>query len=405
MSKQRHLQKEIDTTLKKVQEGVEVFDDLWQKMLRSEPDKKDKMESDLKKELKKLQKLRDQIRGWASSGDVKDTEALLAARRSIEVNMERFKAFERESKTKAFSKEGLARTGRRFNDDPEEQAKAQAREILNEYIDRLQVQMDEFEAEIETLSSGKKSQIKKSAARVSNLHDFLRSHKMYMTKLELIIRLIDRNEANLQMVQDLKDMMDYYLDENQDDDFMGWDDDSIFEEFPFEKLENDVVSHGPGKSKDAADSEVPLPPNREVKDSSDPMSTHTREDHLKEPSPSKREVISAVDPSNLPRKIDAAETQLQGTSNISSQAPSQASNQQPVPQSATISKGRTVISATSTSGPNKSNGPASNWSQQQQPAPATHAQPPLPPDQHRLHSYMGPSAPVPPGSISSACAS
>eukprot|EP00958_Prasinococcus_capsulatus_P004008 scaffold375_cov378-Prasinococcus_capsulatus_cf.AAC.13 len=42
------------------------------------------------------------------------------------------------------------------------------------------------------------------------------------------------------MVQDLKDMMDYYLDENQDDDFMGWDDDSIFEEFPFEKLENDV---------------------------------------------------------------------------------------------------------------------------------------------------------------------
>eukprot|EP00958_Prasinococcus_capsulatus_P004007 scaffold375_cov378-Prasinococcus_capsulatus_cf.AAC.12 len=122
-----------------------------------QPDKKDKMESDLKKELKKLQKLRDQIRGWASSGDVKDTEALLAARRSIEVNMERFKvgrrwlmvpvlflgapAFERESKTKAFSKEGLARTGRRFNDDPEEQAKAQAREILNEYIDRLQVQV------------------------------------------------------------------------------------------------------------------------------------------------------------------------------------------------------------------------------------------------------------------------
>ena len=36
MSKQRHLQKEIDSTLKKVQEGVEVFDDLWAKLLRSE---------------------------------------------------------------------------------------------------------------------------------------------------------------------------------------------------------------------------------------------------------------------------------------------------------------------------------------------------------------------------------
>ena len=47
-------------------------------------------------------------------------------------------------------------------------------------------------------------------------------------------------QATLEMVEELKDNMDYYLDENQDADFMGWDDDSIFEDFPFEKLEQDV---------------------------------------------------------------------------------------------------------------------------------------------------------------------
>ena len=50
--------------------------------------------------------------------------------------------FERESKTKAFSKEGLARAERRNAEDPEEQTKDQARDILNDYILRLTEQVD-----------------------------------------------------------------------------------------------------------------------------------------------------------------------------------------------------------------------------------------------------------------------
>jgi CCR4-NOT transcription complex subunit 3 len=68
---------------------------------------KEKFESDLKKEIKKLQRYRDQIKTWIQLSEIKDKQALLDARKLIEREMERFKVCEKETKTKAFSKEGL----------------------------------------------------------------------------------------------------------------------------------------------------------------------------------------------------------------------------------------------------------------------------------------------------------
>jgi CCR4-NOT transcriptional regulation complex NOT5 subunit len=65
-------------------------------------------QSDLKKEIKKLQRFRDQVKQWTASNDVKDKTVLLEYRKKIEIEMERFKVVEKETKTKAFSKEGLA---------------------------------------------------------------------------------------------------------------------------------------------------------------------------------------------------------------------------------------------------------------------------------------------------------
>ena len=50
--------------------------------------------------------------------------------------MERFKVCEKETKTKAFSKQGLAAAEK---DDPEEQAREEAREWINQSIEELQV--------------------------------------------------------------------------------------------------------------------------------------------------------------------------------------------------------------------------------------------------------------------------
>lgn len=52
---------------------------------------KEKFEADLKKEIKKLQRYRDQIKTWSASTDIKDKKSLLDARKLIEREMERFK--------------------------------------------------------------------------------------------------------------------------------------------------------------------------------------------------------------------------------------------------------------------------------------------------------------------------
>ena len=46
---------------------------------------KEKLETDLKTQIKKLQRLRDQIKTWVASSDIKDKSALLDNRKRIEV--------------------------------------------------------------------------------------------------------------------------------------------------------------------------------------------------------------------------------------------------------------------------------------------------------------------------------
>ena len=50
----------------------------------SNPNQKEKYEQDLKKEIKKLQRLRDQIKTWCASSEVKDKRTLLDDRKIIE---------------------------------------------------------------------------------------------------------------------------------------------------------------------------------------------------------------------------------------------------------------------------------------------------------------------------------
>lgn len=56
-------QGEIDRTLKKVQEGVEIFDEIWEKVYSAQnQNQKEKFESELKSQIKKLQRYRDDIK-------------------------------------------------------------------------------------------------------------------------------------------------------------------------------------------------------------------------------------------------------------------------------------------------------------------------------------------------------
>lgn len=80
-----HPPAEIDRTLKSVATGVEVFESTFDKLNHaSNATQKDKLETDLKTQIKKLQRMRDQIKVWLGSSDIKDKSALLENRKLIE---------------------------------------------------------------------------------------------------------------------------------------------------------------------------------------------------------------------------------------------------------------------------------------------------------------------------------
>jgi CCR4-NOT transcription complex subunit 3 len=80
-----HIIAEIDRVLKKVAEGVELFEETFEKIYAAtNANQKEKLEQELKKEIKKLQRLRDQIKTWLSSNEIKDKRALMENRKLIE---------------------------------------------------------------------------------------------------------------------------------------------------------------------------------------------------------------------------------------------------------------------------------------------------------------------------------
>lgn len=218
MAATRKLQGEIDRCLKKVTEGVETFDDIWQKVHNAtNSNQKEKYEADLKKEIKKLQRLRDQIKSWIASGEIKDKSTLLEYRKLIETQMERFKVVERETKTKAYSKEGL---GAAQKLDPAQKEREEMSSWLVSSIDALNLQVDQFESEVESLLVGKKKRLdKEKQDRMEELKSKLEKHRFHIKKLETLLRMLDNMSVEVEQIKRIKDDVEYYIDSSMEPGF------------------------------------------------------------------------------------------------------------------------------------------------------------------------------------------
>ena len=223
MADKRKLQTEIDRTMKKVDEGVELFDEIWEKVYSArDPNHKEKYEQDLKKEIKKLQRHRDQIKTWLGQNDIKDKKNLTEARKLIETKMEQFKVCEKEAKTKMFSKEGLAREQKV---DPKEAAKNKTREWLGNAVSNLNTQMESFDADLERLSAGKGKS--KNKDEIAALEESMTGHRQHVAKLEQIIRLMDNDLLETEAIDDLKEEIEYFVESNQEPDYQSQYDDDM----------------------------------------------------------------------------------------------------------------------------------------------------------------------------------
>jgi len=180
--KYHRLQADIDKTLKKVAEGITSFNQIWDRVHEAKNQNlKEKHEADLKKEIKRLQRYRDQIKSWMGNDHVKDKRLLIENRKHIETKMEEFKICEKETKTKAYSKEALAKAAKRDLLSPEQQ-----------------VTMEWISKQTESLNDQQKDQ-KKMLEEVQRN----RRRKGNEKREEQLLHRIDRHDWHLQKLQDL----------------------------------------------------------------------------------------------------------------------------------------------------------------------------------------------------------
>ncbi|KAL8700991.1 MAG: hypothetical protein Q9224_000703 [Gallowayella concinna] len=232
---QRKIQQDIDKCFKKVAEGIQAFESIYDKIQQStNQSQKEKQEDNLKREIKKLQRQRDQIKTWAAGNEIKDKKPLMEQRKAIENQMEKFKAVEKEMKTKAFSKEGLSAAAKL---DPEERKIQEACDFLSSMVEELERQIETLEAEEDSLQAtvkkGKKDSSK--ADRLSEIGRLTERHKWHQGKLELLLRSLANGNVDADQVNDREEGIKYYVEENQSVEFM--EDDTIYDDLNLEEDE------------------------------------------------------------------------------------------------------------------------------------------------------------------------
>lgn len=251
----RKLQVEIERTLKKVNEGLELFHETLEKMdMANSASQKEKIEVELKKEIKKLQRLRDLIKGWQTLSELKDKTAINEARKSIEMEMERFKILEKEMKIKAYSKEGLSQAAKL---DPLEQEKSKVFGWVNATVDKLGTQKDALEAELESLQvqmrKSKRLDSLSKHQRLEELPQIVERHKMHIRQLELLLRFMGNDRINPDEVNSIREDVEYYVESFDEANFVP--DDHLYDHFDLPDDSDESEHESNSDSESSADSD------------------------------------------------------------------------------------------------------------------------------------------------------
>lgn len=163
--------------------------------------------------------------------------------------MEKFKAVEKEMKTKAFSKGGLSAAAKL---DPKEKEKLEACQFLSSMVEELERQIETLEAEEEalqaTVKKGKKDTGK--ADRLAEIGRLTERHKWHQGKLELLLRFLLNGNVDTDQVHQLEESIKYYVEENQAVEFM--EDDTIYDDL---NLEEDEGAFGINNDNDRVSSQ------------------------------------------------------------------------------------------------------------------------------------------------------
>lgn len=240
--------------------------------------------------------------------------------------MEKFKAVEKEMKTKAFSKEGLSAAAKL---DPKEQEKEETCTFLAEMVADLGQQVEALEAEEEALNAtvkkGKKDTSK--AERIAEIARLTERHKWHQGKLELLLRSLQNGNVETEQVHEIGEGIRYYVEQNQDIDFN--EDDTIYDDL---NLEEDEDAFGMGNEVDRVSSQDAQSIQDDLPDTADGRGASIGNGKPKSSSVSEPPAGSARRPSNqLKSPLPALASLHTPLGNITNGATASAMKPAPIP--------------------------------------------------------------------------
>lgn len=242
----------METIFKKIHEGLDLFNYYFTRHEASNNDsQREKLESDLKKEIKKLQKFRDQIKTWQGNDSLEATIApqkLQEHRRLVEEAMECYKEVEKNSKMKSFSNQSIMLAAKDSGDliiTPEVE---DALEFLSGVEEELNEQNETLDEEYEKLSQKKvrKNNMLQIEERKQELESFKAKNEFHLENIEAVVRYLKSGKVSVESVWTIQDDLNFYVESNQEPDFV--DDDTLYDEIFKEAKQNSenntLVSNG-----------------------------------------------------------------------------------------------------------------------------------------------------------------
>lgn len=149
--------------------------------------------------------------------------------------MERFKVIEKETKTKAYSKEGLLSAD--IKKDPLQKEKEELDDWLKQSICTLNQKVEAYEYELETLSSTgrKKRADREKHAQMEEKKLKLQISLFHTERLETVLRLLDNECLETSKVRELREAIDFAI-ESIDEANSGDDYKSLYDELHLDDL-------------------------------------------------------------------------------------------------------------------------------------------------------------------------
>ena len=192
--------------MKKVEEGLEVYRSLHESAYSPLPlPQKQKINLELKKEIKKLQRFRASIISWISKGEIREPQQLIEAKQEIEKCMKLQIQWEKDFRDKDFKR------GESEYDGDDNENKLSEHEELNEWIDETVSKFEEektkIEEEIDNLRSlpGKGSKKQDELNRQLNVALLIELH---CEQLGRVKRALHNGQITEDDVRDIRQSID-----------------------------------------------------------------------------------------------------------------------------------------------------------------------------------------------------